>query len=342
MSENNQIEKIMPVGGQAVIEGVMMRSPKRIATAIRRASGEIEIKKQEYESLIQRKKFLNIPIVRGAITLIEVMILGIKTLQWSADKAMEDVEAEEIKNGKKVKNSKGAGKKKKEGMSNFSAILTVSFALLLGVGLFIGLPLYLTTEIFNIEKEALLFNLVAGAIRITFFLIYVWGISFMKDVVRLFQYHGAEHKSIFAFEGKVFLSPENAQKYTTFHPRCGTSFLVMVMVISLFFFAFLDTFIIYFYGDINIFIRLLTHIPFVPIVGGIGYEAIKASAKRTDSAIVQFLITPGLWLQRITTNNPDLEQLEVAIAALKAALGEEYKDELVSEDIQTPETANAV
>ena len=342
MSDKNNTEKIMPVGGQAVIEGVMMRSPKRIATAIRRASGEIEIKKQEYESLIQRKKFLNIPIVRGAITLIEVMILGIKTLQWSADKAMEDVEAEEIKNGKKVKNSKGAGKKKKEGMSNFSAILTVSFALLLGVGLFIGLPLYLTTEIFNIEKEALLFNLVAGAIRITFFLIYVWGISFMKDVVRLFQYHGAEHKSIFAFEGKVFLSPENAQKYTTFHPRCGTSFLVMVMVISLFFFAFLDTFIIYFYGDINIFIRLLTHIPFVPIVGGIGYEAIKASAKRTDSAIVQFLITPGLWLQRITTNNPDLEQLEVAIAALKAALGEEYKDELVSEDIQTPETANVV
>ena len=306
MSDKNNTEKIMPVGGQAVIEGVMMRSPKRIATAIRRASGEIEIKKQEYESLIQRKKFLNIPIVRGAITLIEVMILGIKTLQWSADKAMEDVEAEEIKNGKKVKNSKGAGKKKKEGMSNFSAILTVSFALLLGVGLFIGLPLYLTTEIFNIEKEALLFNLVAGAIRITFFLIYVWGISFMKDVVRLFQYHGAEHKSIFAFEGKVFLSPENAQKYTTFHPRCGTSFLVMVMVISLFFFAFLDTFIIYFYGDINIFIRLLTHIPFVPIVGGIGYEAIKASAKRTDSAIVQFLITPGLWLQRITTNNDKL------------------------------------
>jgi uncharacterized protein YqhQ len=337
LSDKNQTETIMPVGGQAVIEGVMMRSPKRIATAIRRSSGEIEIKKQEYKSLIQRKKFLNIPIIRGAITLIEVMVLGIKTLQWSADKAMEDVEEEEIKSGKKVKK-----KKKKEGMSNLSAILTVSFALLLGVGLFIGMPLYLTTEIFNIEKEALLFNLVAGGIRITFFLIYVWGISFMKDVVRLFQYHGAEHKSIFAFESKVFLSPENAQKFTTFHPRCGTSFLVMVMVISLFFFAFLDTFIIYFYGDINIFIRLLTHIPFVPIVGGIGYEAIKASAKRTDSAIVQFLITPGLWLQRITTNTPDLEQLEVAIAALKAALGDDFKDELVSEDIQTPETANAV
>lgn len=335
MSDNNK-ETIMPVGGQAVIEGVMMRSPKRIATAIRRASGEIEIKKQEYESLIQRKKFLNIPILRGAITLIEVMILGIKTLQWSADKAMEDLEEEDKKNGKKVK------KKKKPGMSNLSAFFTVSFALLLGVGLFIGLPIFLTTTIFNIEQEALLFNLVAGLIRISFFLVYVWGISFMKDVTRLFQYHGAEHKSIFAFETKVFLSPENAQKFTTFHPRCGTSFLVMVMVISLFFFAFLDTFIIYFYGDINIFIRLLTHIPFVPIVGGLGYEAIKASAKRTDSAIVQFLITPGLWLQRITTNNPDLEQLEVAIAALKAALGDDYKSELVSEDIDNHETVKAV
>ena len=341
MSDKNNTEKIMPIGGQAVIEGVMMRSPKRIATAIRRSSGEIEIKKQDYESLIQRKKFLNIPIIRGAVTLIEVMILGIKTLQWSADKAMEDVEAEEAKNGKK-KSTKKEGKKKKEGMSNLSAILTVSFALMLGIGIFIGMPIFLTTTIFDIERDALMFNLVAGLFRITFFLLYVWGISFMKDVVRLFQYHGAEHKSIFAFEGKVFLSPENAQKYTTYHPRCGTSFLVMVMVISLFFFAFLDALIIYFYGDINFLIRILTHIPFVPIVGGIGYEAIKASAKRTDSAIVQFLITPGLWLQKITTNTPDLEQLEVAIAALKAALGDEYKDELVAEDEQTPETAAAV
>jgi uncharacterized protein YqhQ len=264
------------------------------------------------------------------------MVLGIKTLQWSADKAMADAELEDSKNGKKVK------KKKKEGMSTLSAILTVSFALALGIGLFIGLPIFLTTTIFNIERDALMFNLVAGLFRITFFLIYVWGISFMKDVVRLFQYHGAEHKSIFAFESKVFLSPENAQKFTTYHPRCGTSFLVMVMVISLFFFAILDSLIIYFYGDINIVIRLLTHIPFVPIVGGLGYEAIKASAKRTDSAIVQFFIAPGLWLQRITTNTPDLEQLEVAIVALKAALGEEYKDELVKEDVPSNEVVNTV
>lgn len=336
MSNNEKQETIMPVGGQAVIEGVMMRSPKRIATAIRRASGEIEIKTQDFESFIQRKKIFNIPIIRGAITLIEVMVLGIKTLQWSADKAMEDLEEEDRKNGKKVK------EKKKKGMSNLGAIFTVAFALLLGISLFFILPLYLTTEIFSIEREALLFNFVSGVIRIIFFLVYVWGISLMKDVKRLFQYHGAEHKSIFTFEQKIFLSPENAQKFLTFHPRCGTSFLVMVMVISLIFFAFLDSIIMYYYGDINLFIRLITHIPLIPVVGGIGYEAIKTSSKRADSKFVRILITPGLWLQRITTNEPDLKQLEVAITALKAALGEDFKHELVPEGNNAPVAENPV
>lgn len=319
-------EKIMPVGGQAVIEGVMMRSPKRIATAIRRSSGEIEINTKEYVSLIQRKKYLNIPIVRGAITLIEVMILGIKMLQWSADKAMEDLDEEDRKKGKKVK------EKKKAGMSTAGAIFTISIALLIGIGTFFALPLFLTTELFNIEKEALLFNLVSGGIRIIFFLLYVWGISFMKDVNRLFQYHGAEHKSIFAFEEKVFLSPGNVQKYTTFHPRCGTSFIVIVMLISLIFFAFLDTLIILYTESISLVVRLLTHLPLIPIVGGISYEMLKASAKHADSQYVHFLIAPGLGLQRITTSQPDDDQVEVAICALKAALGEEYKDELVAED----------
>lgn len=319
-------EKIMPVGGQAVIEGVMMRSPKRIATAVRRTSGEIEIKTDEFISLVQRKKHLNIPVIRGAITLIEVMILGIKTLQWSADKAMEDQEEEDKKNGKKVK------EKKKAGMTTAGAILTISIALLIGIGLFFALPLFLTTEIFNIEKQALLFNFVSGGIRIAFFLLYVWGISFMKDVKRLFQYHGSEHKSIFAFEDKVFLSPTNVQQYSTYHPRCGTSFIVIVMLISLVFFAFLDTLIISITGSISLTTRLLTHLPLIPFVGGISYEALKASAKHAESKFVRFLIAPGLGLQRITTSQPDDEQVEVAICALKAALGEEYKNELVKED----------
>jgi uncharacterized protein YqhQ len=271
-------EKIMPVGGQAVIEGVMMRSPKRLATAIRRASGEIEIKVDEYISLTQRRKILNIPVIRGAITLIEVMILGIKTLQWSADKAMEDADEQDKKEGKKVK------EKKKAGMSTAGALLTVSLALLIGIGMFFILPLYLTTEIFNIEKEAL------------------------------------------------FLSAKNVQAYSTFHPRCGTSFIVIVMLVSLMFFAILDTLIISFTGNIDLMTRLLTHIPLIPLVGGISYEALKASAKHSGSQIVRLFILPGLALQRITTNQPDDEQVEVAITALKAALGEDYRDELVSEE----------
>jgi uncharacterized protein YqhQ len=326
-------EKIMPIGGQAVIEGVMMRSPKRIATAIRRASGEIEVKIDEYTSFIHRKGYLNIPIVRGAITLIEVMILGIKTLQWSADKAMEDLEEAERKEGKKIK------KKKKPGMSTANAIFTVAVALIIGIAMFFVLPLYLATEIFNIEKDALLFNLASGLIRIVFFLLYIWGISFMKDVKRLFQYHGAEHKSIYAFEDKVFLSPLNVQKYSTLHPRCGTSFIVIVMLISLLFFAFLDTVIISVTGNISLLTRLLTHIPLIPLVGGIAYEALKTSAKYVDSKIVRLLISPGLGLQRVTTSPPDDKQIEVGIYALKAALGEEYKNELVEEDSVSPAKA---
>lgn len=315
-------EKIMPVGGQAVIEGVMMRSPKRLATAIRRLNGEIEVRTDDYISLVNRKKYLNIPVIRGAVTLIEVMILGIKTLQWSADKAMEDLEQQE----QKVKD-----KNKKQGMSTMTAVFTVSAALLIGIVIFFVSPLYLTTRIFNIENQAFLFNLTAGAIRISIFLLYVWGISFLKDVRRLFEYHGAEHKTIFAFEHKLYLTPLNTRQFTTFHPRCGTSFLMIVMLISVLFFAFLDYGIISFYGRISFPIRLLTHLPFIPLIGGISYEALKASAKYRNSRLVKLLILPGLALQRITTSTPDDSQLEVAIQALKSALGEEYKNELVPE-----------
>jgi uncharacterized protein YqhQ len=326
--KNEVEEKIMPVGGQAVIEGVMMRSPKRIATAIRRANGTIEVKIQEFQSLIQRKKYLDIPIIRGAITLIEVMILGIKTLQWSADKAMEDIEEEENK-------KKGNAKKEKDkkGMSTMGAVFSVSIALIAGIGIFFILPLYLTTAVFNIEKQAVLFNLAAGGFRITLFLGYLMGISLMNDVKRLFQYHGAEHKTIYNFENKEVLSPQNASKYTTLHPRCGTSFLMIVMLISLVFFAFLDTLVMMWIGKISLLIRLATHIPLIPIVGGLSYEALKASANRTENPIVKILIAPGLWLQRITTKTPDEKQLEVAIVALKSALGEDYAEELIDKPI---------
>ncbi|MBN2366431.1 MAG: DUF1385 domain-containing protein [Calditrichaeota bacterium] len=328
-------EKIMPIGGQAVIEGVMMRSPERIATAVRRMNGQIELKIQEYQSLIQRHKWMNIPVLRGAITLVEVMYLGIKHLNYSADVAMKDAEEEEKKKGKSQSGQR-TGKKKKaaesndkkekpKGMSGFATFATVGIALIIGLGLFFAFPLYATTHLFNIEKNAFAFNLVAGTIRIALFLGYIYLISLLKDVKRLFRYHGAEHKTIYAFESGEDLKPESARAYTTLHPRCGTSFLVMVMLVSLIFFSFLDAFIIVFHGNINLFIRLVTHLPLVTLVGGLSYEAIKASAKRVSNPIVKTLIAPGLALQRITTQEPDDSMLEVAIVALKAARGEEYE-----------------
>lgn len=317
-----QEEKIMPIGGQAVIEGVMMRSPDRIATAVRRMSGEVVLKIQEYQSLIQRRKWLNIPILRGAITLIEVMILGIRHLNFSADVAMKD--AEIIDQQKKKTKKSGKKSKKKEGMSPLSTFFTVTVALAIGIGLFFAFPLFVTTKLFNIEKDAFAFNLVAGSIRIILFLAYIYLISLMKDIKRLFRYHGAEHKTIFAFEAALPMNVDNARAQGRLHPRCGTSFLVMVMLVSLIFFSVLDSFIIMFHGNINLLIRLLTHIPLVPIVAGISYEAIKASAKNPDHPVVKFFIAPGLALQRITTQEPDDSMLEVAIIALKAARNEEY------------------
>jgi len=334
MKEADSEEKIMPIGGQAVIEGVMMRSPERIATAVRRANGNIELKIQEFKSLIQRNKWLNIPIIRGAITLIEVMILGIKHLNYSADIAMKDAEEMELAKKAKSKNKKKSkNTDKSKGMSTFTAITTVSFALLIGIALFFAFPLFVTTHLFNIEKEAFAFNLVAGAIRIALFLIYIYLISLLKDVKQLFRYHGAEHKTIYAFESGEELTVENARRFTTLHPRCGTSFLVMVMLISLIFFSLLDSFIILFHGNITLLIRLASHLPLIPLVGGLSYEAIKASAKNPDQTMVKTLIAPGLCLQRITTQEPDDGMLEIAIVALKAARGESYEHLLNKEEV---------
>jgi uncharacterized protein YqhQ len=340
IQNNDTPEKIMPVGGQAVIEGVMMRSPERIATAVRKSSGEIELKVQEYQSLTQRHKWLNIPILRGAITLIEVMILGIKHLNYSADVAMKDAEEQE-QSKKKDQRSKKKKEKKQAGMTTFSAFVTVTFALVIGLALFFALPLFATTHLFNIEKEAFAFNLVAGTIRIVIFLGYIYLISLLKDVKRLFRYHGAEHKTIYAFESGEEISVDVARSYTTLHPRCGTSFLVMVMLVSLVFFSILDSFIILFHGNINLVIRLLTHLPLVPLVGGLSYEAIKASARNSENPVVKALIAPGLALQRITTQEPDDQMLEVAIVALKAARGEEYEHLLNKEAVTNavPESA---
>lgn len=320
MSEKNQQpvqfdpNKPLQVGGQAVIEGVMMRGPGRVATAVRRANGEIVVKKMEYLSLAERYKIFKLPVLRGAVGLIEMMFIGIETLNFSAEVAMHDIQEKERLNGN------GKAKKEQTPASKLKIGLTVAFSLTIGIAIFFLTPLFVATKLFDVEQDAFLFNLISGCVRLSLLLGYLVAISFLNDVKRLFRYHGAEHKAVFTFESKAALTPEVAQHYTRFHPRCGTSFVLIVMVVAIILFAFFDTFLIKLVGEITLPIRLMTHIPLIPFVGGVSYEFIRWSAKKSNTAIGKLLVAPGLWLQRITTKEPDLGQLEVAVVALKCAL----------------------
>ena len=313
----------MQIGGQAVIEGVMMRAPGSVATAVRRANGEIVVQQLTFHSWVERLRLKKTPILRGAIGLIDMMYLGIKTLNWSAEIAMLDEEAKNAPagdNGKEVK---------PKGQTQLMLIGTLVFALAMGVGIFFVTPLFLATHLFQLEQKAFEFNLVAGLIRITILLGYLAAISMMQDIKRLFQYHGAEHKSVFAFELNGELIPPEVQKFSRFHPRCGTSFLLIVMFVAILSFSVLDLFLIEWLGEMTLLIRLATHIPFIPVVGGIAYEFIKFSAKHSTTAWGRVIIAPGLWLQKITTKEPDHSQIEVALVALKCALGIENAERYV-------------
>jgi len=296
-----------------------MRAPGRIATAVRRASGEIVVKKREYISLAEKNKIFKLPIIRGAVGLVEMMFVGIETLNFSTEVAMHDLELKERASGK----SNGKAPKKSKSASNLRLALTVALSLTVGIAIFFIAPLFVTTKLFGFEQNAFAFNLTAGAVRLSVLLIYLGGISMMKDVKRLFRYHGAEHKAVFTFESQGDLTIESAQQYTRFHPRCGTSFILIVMLVSILTFAVLDTFLIMWLGKISLPVRLLTHLPLIPLVGGVAYEFIRWSAKRSTTPLGRMLVAPGLWLQRITTKEPDASQIEVALVALKCALGVE-------------------
>ena len=326
--------KPMQVGGQAVIEGVMMRAPGSVATAVRRANGQIVVQQQKYSSVTEKYKWLNVPILRGAVGLVDMMYLGIKTLNFSAEIAMLDSETQEAKSKKKP--DENNSEKKIKTQSRLALAATLVFALALGVGIFFVVPLYLTTEVFAIEQTAMTFNLVAGAIRITILLLYMSVISLMKDIQQLFRYHGAEHKSVFAYELKGLLVPDSVKYYSRFHPRCGTSFLLIVAFVSIISFSLLDALLLTFLTKISLPIRLLTHLPFIPIVGGLAYELIKFSAKHSSTWWGKMLIAPGLWLQHITTKEPTESQLEVALVALKCALGQEDPAKYILQPNPTP------
>lgn len=296
------------IGGQAVIEGVMMRAPRSMAIAVRRASGEIVVKRDMVVPLSERFPVVKLPIVRGAVALFSSLITGIKALNFSANEAMVEEEGE---GGKEELSWAMAG--------------TMAIAFGFGILLFFILPLYATkllTQLAIISDNNIVFNLVDGVIRVAVFLLYIWSISRMKDIQRVFQYHGAEHKSIFAFEAGDELTVANVRGYSRLHPRCGTSFLLIVMLVSIVIFSLIPK-LWPFYMKAGARVILL------PLIAGVSYEFLKWSARNDHSPLVKLIIAPGLALQRLTTREPDDSQLEVAIRSMQEALemNAGYKDD---------------
>ena len=294
------------VGGQAVIEGVMMRVPGYYATAIRNKNNEIIIDRHEFRSVVETHKLKNIFILRGFIHLIESMKIGFKTLDWSSQ-FIDDA---------KTKNNKTS--------DFFLSLFSVLFAILL----FMGIPYYITQYSLSMQtylgNNNYTFNLIAGATRLIIFILYLYLLSHIKDIKRLFAYHGAEHKVVYNFESGKTLNVKNASIFSTQHPRCGTSFVFILMLVTIITYSIVDSTIQYFFQfNFTIISRILLHLLFLPIVTGIGYEILKFLAKHQNKLIFSILSKPGLWLQKITTNEPDEAQLEVSIHALKAAFGDQ-------------------
>lgn len=291
------------VGGQAVIEGVMMRGPEYIATAVRTPSGEITVKKDAVHSITERYPILKKPFLRGTVALCESLVYGMKSLSYSAQAAGEEDEQ----------------------ITNTEMALTMAFSIVLAIVFFLLIPTYAVKFIPGIEHSAVWMNIVEGVLRLAIFLLYIWGISLTKDIRRVFEYHGAEHKTIWTYESGQELTVENVRRHSRLHPRCGTNFLLIVMVVSIFVFAFL--------GWPSLLERVASRIVLMPVVAGISYEMIRL-ASRTENPLLQTLFKPGLWLQYLTTREPHDDQIEVAIRALEAAKPEEKQEEQADSDLR--------
>jgi len=281
-------QKIMEIGGQAVIEGVMMKSKKRIVTSIRKGK-KIISKKREFIPIIARKKIYKTPIIRGIISIFELMIVGMQELAWSADQQTDE------KQGK---------------LTWLQLLITFSISILAVIGIFIIAPYYLT-KVFYSEIN-IWFNLIDGGFRVLMFVLYLAIIGLMADMKRVFQYHGAEHKSVNCYEAGKKLTVSNVKKFSTIHPRCGTSLLVFVIVISILLFSLIK--------DPRWYVNIPFRIILIPVIVGISFEIVKLSAKFKNSRILKALIIPGLWTQKLTTREPDSKQIEVAIKSLKKAM----------------------
>lgn len=278
-------------GGMAVIEGVMMRGTEDIAVAVRKTDGSIELEKETVSDLPVRYPFLKWPFLRGTYVLIDSMVVGVRILNKSANMSLDEEEEE---------------------LSSGEMLVTGLLAFALAILLFVVLPTAIVHYSSSLLGGVLVQNIVEGIIRIMFFLAYVWAIGRMQEIDRVFMFHGAEHKSIFTYEAGEDLTVENARKHSTLHPRCGTSFILIVLVISILVFALL--------GEGNLFYRVWSRIAVLPIVAGLGYEFLKFSGKYYQNRWARILIAPGLFLQKLTTREPDDSQLEVALTALRAVV----------------------
>lgn len=288
------------VGGQAVLEGVMMRSPHAWGIAVRKPSGEIVTHSEPLERPSEQHKWMGWPVVRGVMTLGHAMKLGFRALKFSANAALDEIPADD--QGKKME------------ITGWMAGLNMAFSIAFFIFMYKYLPLLATTELKRVNPvfgQQFIFNLVDGLIRIGMFLLFVWGVSLWKDIRRVYEYHGAEHKTVFAFENGDPLETAAVQKYSTYHPRCGTSFLMTVMILSMF---------VYMAIPVQTFwARFAIRIALLPLIAGVSYEIIRFAAKHRGS-LFALMTAPGLWLQRITTQPPDDREVECAIVALDEAM----------------------
>lgn len=307
----------------------MMRSPNFVTVAVRKLNGEIKLKEEKFQGIGARIKLLGIPFVRGVVNLFEMMIVGMRMVNFSAAESMEEVEADTEKNPNKTTMNADANALQKTAAKDqstaqtssaggvISIVLSLVFALGFSILLFKFIPLYITDFLSKkfptINDNYLLFNFIDGVIKTTFFVVYIGLLGLTKSMHRVFQYHGAEHKSIFTYEKGLELTVENAKKQIRFHPRCGTSFIMVVFLLSIFIYTFVPRQPDFY---MNFSLRLL----FLPLIAGVSYEVLKWSAKYSDHSLVKLVTFPGLMFQRLTTQEPDDQQLEVALTSLKRAL----------------------
>ena len=290
------------IGGQAVLEGVMMKNKEKYAVAVRKPEGEIEVEVETYQGLAHGSKFKELPFIRGIFNFLDSLILGTRALNYSAS-FYEEEEGKETKFDKAMDKMSGGN-----GEKLLSGIVTV-ISIMLAVGIFIVLPYFISSLFESFIRNRSLMAIIEGVIRIALFLLYVWGISAMKDIRRLYQYHGAEHKCINCIEKGRPLTVHNVMRSSRLHKRCGTSFIFFVMLVSivLFFFIQVD----------NVAEKVILRILLMPVVAGISYEIIRL-AGRTDNVFIKILSAPGMWIQRMTTREPDESMAEVAIASVEA------------------------